>query len=232
LSCDTCSLKWLNRPLAFEDTSNRQYYIKLNGWTLNIKKRIFALTDTSSVRFWTGTDSVEFYVKGRQSYIRKVLKKHYRGRDGTDYYLADVPVKFRFNYADKCLMIPVSKTVKNMVEGVLTIIGIFLGVCSLVLLIIFFAFIRDLSRGLAFTDKNVKRLRLISLGLLIYPLLLFLLNLITRLIFNSYFTADVVLSSDVYGTLWKIILIGFVFYVLYRAFKTGKTLKDEHDLTV
>jgi len=231
-SCDTCSLKWLNRLLAFEDTSHIQYYIRLNGWTLKTKARVFTQADTSSVRFWDGPDSVEFYVKGKQSYLRKVLKKNYRGKDGTDYYLVDIPVKYRFSYKEKCLMIPISRNAKKTLDIVFVIIDIFWIVYAVLLVLEFFAFIYDLSKGMAFTDRNVKYLKMISLSLLIYPILLFLLNLVTRLIFNSYFTADVVLNSDVYSTLWKIIVIGFVFFVLFRAFKTGKALKEEHDLTV
>jgi hypothetical protein len=231
-ACDTCSLKWLNRPLGFEDTAHSQYYIKLNGWTLLTKTSVFTETNYDAIRFWGNPDSVEFYVRGNQPYIRKVLKKKYRVKDGTDYYLADIPVKFRFSYEDKCLMIPVSETVKRVLDIIFLCFGIFLMVFILMLFVKFIVFVFDLSKGKAFTDKNLKSLKFISLSLLIYPIFLLFLNLVTRLIFSNYFTPDVVLSSDTYATPWKIILLGFVFYVLYLAFKTGKALKDEHDLTV
>lgn len=230
MSCDTCSLNWINK-LSNTAGTHRQYYIVLDGWTLNLKKKVFTQTDTSHIQVWYGLDSVEFYVKDNQAYIRKVMKKTFGSKNDPDYYLTDIPVKFRFHDKDKSLMIPVSKAVKNTMDVIILVLGICLAVYLLWLVLEFFAFILDLSRGKVFTDKNIKSLRLIGVSLLIIPIILFLLNLLTRLIFNSYFTPDVVLSN-VYISLWKIIVVGFVFYVLYRAFKAGKALKDEHNLTV
>lgn len=230
LSCDTCSLRWINKTLG-EGITNKQYYIILNGWTLKLKNRVFTQRDTAFSHFWEGPDSVEFYVKGKQAYVRKVIKMNPDSKINSDYYLIDIPVKFRFHNSDKKLMIPVSKTVKQTLDIIFVAFDIFLAVYIITLFIRFFEFVWDLSKGKAFTDKNVNRLKTISLSLMLYPILLFLLNLLTRLIFNGYFTADVVLS-DVYIVLWKTILVGFVFYVLYRAFKAGKALQDEHDLTV
>jgi len=231
MDCDTCSLKWLKSSAGFNDDRHNQNYILLSGWTLNVKGN--ALTQTSNERshFWTGVDSVDFYIKNGQAYVRKVVKKNYLSKDGSNYSLVDVPVKFRYNTEHKCLMIPISATVKLTLDIIFLCFAFSLFGYIITLFLKCIAFISDLAKGRSFTEQNVKSLKFIGLSLMIYPLALLLLNLFTWLIFRNYFTTDVVLS-DVYITLWKIILIGFVFYVLYRAFKAGKALKDEHDLTV
>jgi len=102
----------------------------------------------------------------------------------------------------------------------------------LYLLSAFLKFIADLSKGYSFTDKNVNRLRLIAISLLVYPCVLFLLALLMRLIFYKYFILDVTLNQGLLKYSWKPLVLGIIFLVLYRAFRQGKLLKDEQDLTV
>lgn len=85
---------------------------------------------------------------------------------------------------------------------------------------------------LVFTDENIFRLQVLAYTLTGFPILLFLLTLLTRLIFSSYFTEDVVLNTARLYPLWITMHVGIIFLLLLNTFKQGKALKDEQDLTV
>jgi len=234
LACDTCSLKWFNKHV-FEtaDKSHILYYVKLPAWTLKIKKNTFTDTYNSSPYYTEDTDSVQFYVKDNQAYVRKLInKKLSLNSSYPPYRTVDIPVNFRYNTADKCLMIPISETTKNILNIAILMAAVIWLAYVLYLIIQFIKFIIDLSRGYAFTDDNITRLKLISLSLLIYPLVTLLFNILLKLIFHDYFSSDVILSNELLNVSWKIILLGIIFFMLYRAFKQGKALKDEQELTI
>jgi len=229
ISCDTCSLSWY---LHDDNIANRQYYIKLPGWGLKIRQKLHQSQD--SVQFSFDIDSVQFYVNHGQAFVRKIatISSPAQKKYEVKYHLVDEPVKFRYSQRDQCLMIMISESVKNALDitfGILSISGI---IYVLYLLRGFLDFILDLSKGLSFTDQNVKRLKVISLSLLIFPFSIFLLNLFIRLIFYSYFTKDVVINDNIWSSAWKTLVAGIVFYMLYKAFKQGKLLKEEQDFTV
>jgi hypothetical protein len=215
--CDTCT-KW-------DIPGIKQYYIKLAGWKLN---------RSTFVQY--SSDSVKFYVEHKQSYVRKaIVDKVSLKKDGTKDYLvheADIPVKFRYDSRENCIMIPISKTVRDILNPVMLVIGILITLYYFYLVAAFLNFIIDVSKGLSFTKKNIHRLRLIALSLLGFPALAFLLNLLMPVIFHSYFTEDVVFNIQSLNNDWKMMGIGIVFLLLFKAFRQGKILKDEQDLTV
>jgi hypothetical protein len=223
--CDTCSIQ-----LFFNGKHNEsqiRYGIKLLGWEVK---------EAKSGEFFS-TDSVVFHIEHNQAYLRKcaIVSPAIKNKDGSLFHkigMVDEPVKFRYDRRDQCLIIPVNKTVKNTMDVIFLGVGIGLASFFLALTGTFIVFIIDLSNGLAFTDKNILTLQRIAITLLVYPVATFLFNLLIRLIFNSYFTSDVVLKNDVWDGSWKIIALGIVFLMLWKAFKQGKRLKDEQDLTV
>ncbi|HEX4371785.1 MAG TPA: DUF2975 domain-containing protein [Puia sp.] len=215
--CDTCSSRMVHELGFFNDRTYTQYYIKLFGWKINESKLGF-----------TGRDSVLFHVVHGQSFIRKEVRFPQKHKIEP----VDIPVKFRYDQRDQCLLIPVSTTTKRIIDILIAIPGVILGFYMLFLIACFLKFILDLSKGLSFTDENVARLKLIAVSLLIYPVVIFLLNLLLKLIFHSYFTPDVVMKNDIWENSWKIMGIGIVFLTLWKAFRQGKILKDEQDLTV
>ncbi|WPU92333.1 DUF2975 domain-containing protein [Mucilaginibacter sabulilitoris] len=219
--CDTCSINHDKLDIP----GVKQYYIKLPGWKL--KKSTFVQFDL---------DSVKFYVEHKQSYVRKaVIDKVLLNKNGTKNYLvheADVPVKFRYDSRENCIMIPISKTARDIINPVMLIIVIIIALYFLYLIAAFLNFIIDVSKGLSFTKKNINRLRLIALSLLGFPVLAFLLNMLMPVIFHSYFTEDAVFNIQSLNNDWISMGIGIVFLLLFRAFKQGKILKDEQDLTV
>jgi len=224
ISCDTCTFKW-HIWHGFNDKANEHYYIKLMFWKIK---------NTESI-FWYA-DSVQFHVEHEQSFLRKVIMGSPKIKDkyGNFYHgrLVDVPVKFRYNSRDQSLLIPVSKSTKNIFDYVFGTVGIITAGYYFYLIGIFLSFIVDLSKGNAFTDKNIFRLKLITISLILLPVIVFLLNLLIKVLLHNYFTADVVMNYDMWKNVWKIIGLGLIFLLLYRAFRQGKILKDEQDLTV
>ncbi|WP_295669222.1 DUF2975 domain-containing protein [uncultured Mucilaginibacter sp.] len=231
LQCDTCSKKWLyDRVFNFKEHNDAKkygidhfrWYIKLPGWKLN------------DARWALGPDSIQFYAKGGQSFIRKIIVHRGKRKDTVVkiWNTVDQPVKFNYNHRDRAILIPCSRSAKHAVDIIIIIVNICLALYFLYLISGFLKFVLDLSKGLAFTGKNVRRLRLIGLSLLIYPVGIFALNYLIWLIFHNYFTEDVVLNGNLWTNNWKTIGVGIVFLALFKAFRQGKLLKDEQDLTV
>jgi len=219
--CDTCTM--LTGDFSYIPGS-KQFYIMLPGWRLK-----------DGYRDQYNLDSVNFFVEHNQSYVRKtVIDTIIKKKDGLNYqlHLADFPVKFRYNKEENALLIPVSESVKNRLTYICLACAIAVVLYFLYLIASFLKFIADLSKGLSFTDVNIRRLRLIAISLLCYPLLTIVLNLLVRFIFHSYFTDDVLFNFDIINNWWNIMGAGIVFLLLFKAFRQGKILKDEQDLTV
>lgn len=224
--CDTCTLKGVWNDLRSTRTiGNIQYYIKLPGWKIK-----------DATLPWFTNDSVKYYVDHKQAYIRKTIIdsviKTETPENRYKTHLANVPVKFIYLRREQCIAIPVNRSTKNIMDVVLIVFGILLAVYMLCLIGLFLKFVIDLSKGFAFTDINIARLKFMAISLLAYPLATYLINYGIRFLFSDYFTTDVVLSDDIWSMAWKTIVIGIVFLLLYRAFRQGKILKEEQDLTV
>jgi len=226
IECDTCTFKWAKNIEHFNGDTYRKYYLMLTGWNIDVRDK------------YSG-DSLRFHVEHGQSYVRKVVvDTSIKNKDGSTYnklHFADVPVKFRYydkHNGEGCLLIPVSRSVHNTVQVILVILAIAYILYLFYLIAAFLKLIVDLSKGLAFTVQNIKRLKLIAFSLLIFPVTMVLLNYLIKLIFYNYFTSDVVLDTDVWISSWKPIASGIIFLLLYRAFRQGKTLKEEQDLTI
>jgi|GEM_PF-663935 len=233
VSCDTCGSKWFwNQFNAEMKTGNSQSppvqrYISLLGWKLKATK----LNEVYHL------DSAVFHVEHNQAYVRKyaVISPLQKGKNDSVYYeygIVDKPVKFHFDPYDKSLLIPVSKTLMLTIYYISQ--GIALGWLVYVLIVvgIFIRFVIDISKGQAFTQKNLQALRLIAITFLVYPLVVFLFNLLLGLIFHSYFTEDVELNKATWNEAWKSVALGLVFLMLYRASRQGKKLKDEQEFTI
>ncbi len=83
-----------------------------------------------------------------------------------------------------------------------------------------------------FSRRNVIYLQILAYSLTCFPIFLFLLNLSMALIFNSYFTSDVILNTERLKPWFITMHIGFAFILVLNAFIHGKVLKDEQALTV
>jgi hypothetical protein len=233
VSCDTCGSKWFWSQFDAEMKTDEyrsspvQRYTSLLGWKLKATK--------DNILY--GPDSVLFHVEHKQAYVRKyaVISSLLKGKNDSVYYKygeVDEPVKFHFDPYDKSLLIPVSKTLMLTIYYISDAIAI-ISLCYFLFVAgIFIRFVIDISKGRAFTNKNLRALRLIAITFLLFPLIPFLFNLLLGLIFHSYFTEDVVLSNATWNQAWKSIAVGLTFLMLYKAFRQGKKLKDEQEFTV
>lgn len=214
--CESCSIFDNDRVKVQED------FIKFNWWLLDTVGKI---------------EPVKYYVKDGKPYLRKVickLKGVHKNSEDYDCKEVDVAVPFRYDTSsDKGLLIPAGKGTVRILNGVC------LGVSLLLFLFIlyyvvggFVKFLLEIARGTPFSDTNVLRLRIIAWSCLLLPISVFLLNLLMRLIFHQYFTADIKLSSEAWAFLWKGLVLSAIFGALYFAFRKGKELKEEQDLTV
>lgn len=226
--CDTCSLSWFRNTYMQEKNDKplkQLYYIQLPSWQINNKQK--------GDDWWT-KDSVQFYVEHDQTYIRKYVTYSPKSNESTrsQYQMVDVPVKFRYNTRQQCVMIPVSESVKKAVNIIFGILGIVLIGYILILIGGFIGLLMDLSKGLMFTDRNLRTLKRITITLFAIPIAALIFNLLLRLIFSSYLTSDVVIKIDVLNGYWKVLMIGVIFLMIYRAFRQGKKLREEQEFTI
>jgi len=215
--CTTCGIRYEPNSKPHFLTLNKpvQNYILLLDWKIKQPKGK-----------WYG-DSSQYYVDDKgQSYLRKTITNK-------SSYPDDIAVPFRYNAKYNCLMIPVQLSTKQNVQILLIITALLLSLYILFFIIGgFVKFLLDISRGETFTLMNVRRLKIIAFSLIVYPVLILIVDLSMPLIFHSYFTSDVTLSISNWSALCIFLFIGLVFLLLYKAFRTGKRIKEEQDLTV
>lgn len=216
--CDTC----LTMSSLSGAGGVKEYLVMLRWWKLD-----------------TGThhEPRVYFVKNGQSLLRKTNCKLIGTDDQQhsryDCSQVDVPVSFRYDKKEAGILIPVSKQVLDVFKPVFII---FLGGATMVSLYYtitaFLQVLMDIRNGDPFSVGNVKRLKFLTIFCFAAPTLLFLLNLLMRVVFYRYFTEDIKLSAEAWQIFWKPFALGLIFAALYSAFKRGKQLKEEQDLTI
>ncbi len=223
--CDTCSIKYNENSwphFMTYDKPTRCYFV-LFGWKLKSMP--------------PGEDSLQFHVEHGQAYLRKlVIDSAHRNKDGSVEqigHLHDVEVSFGYNRQHGCITIPIKPGTKNILDKLIIGLSI-VGVVYYAIFVLggFIRFLIDVARGRTFTEKNIRLLKVIGISVIALPTLIFLLNLGMPLIFGAYFTDDVVLSEKSWDGIWKWLITGIAFLLLYKAFKNGKKIKDEQDLVI
>lgn len=214
--CESCSI-WDDDKLKI-----KEHFISLSWWTL----------DTVGE-----SRPVQYYVKDGKAYLRKEICKQIHSADkNNEVYNCkqmDTAVPFRYDTQTKSMLIPVDKQTVNLLNTVLIFLGVLLVLYILYYLVGgFIKFLLEIAAGTPFSDRNIGRLKRIMLSLLLVPLVAFALNLFIRLVFYKYFTADIKLSEVAWSGLWKPVVLSAIFAALYLAFKQGKKLKEEQDLTI
>lgn len=216
--CDTC----LSMNGFFKSEGLKEYLIMLRWWELD-----------------TGTHDEPrvYFVKNGQSLLRKTSCKLLGTDDQQhsryDCSQVDVPVSFRYDKKEAGIMIPVSKQVLDVFKPVFMIFV--WGATMVYLYYMITAFLQvlmDIRNGDPFSVGNVKRLKFLTVFCFAAPTILFLLNLLMRVVFYRYFTEDIKLSAEAWQIFWKPFALGLIFAALYSAFKRGKQLKEEQDLTI
>ncbi|MES2828135.1 MAG: DUF2975 domain-containing protein [Bacteroidota bacterium] len=224
MRCDTCSL----RNSFGQRGAKKEYFISFRDWKLDTTRS-------------EGFIPVIYFVKDGQAYLRKTLcekdnRKQSKKYTGTNYICKekDIALPFRVDSGTKSMLIPVNKLTYDIaVPGLFAIYLLFFIYFVYFVIGGFVKFLAEIAQGTPFSEKNVKRLRFITLNLILLPLGLFLINLVViPLVFHSYFTPDVKLDADSWNGLWKPGVLCIIFAALYVAFKKGKQLKEDNDLTV
>jgi hypothetical protein len=200
------------------------YLISFGDWKL----------DTTGGEFFI---PLIYFVKEGKSYLRKTIcKKKSQSKWGSNFTCIekDFAIPFRIDTQRKNIMVPVSETTFKIAR--IIVIG------TTILVFIYFVYfviggfikvLAEIAQGTPFSERNVKRLRFIALNLLFIPLGVFLISvLLVPLVFHSYFTSDIRLDAESWKSLGKPAILCLIFAALYRAFKKGKQLKEENDLTV
>ena len=94
----------------------------------------------------------------------------------------------------------------------------------------------DVSLGhCVFIDKNIKRMKYISLGFILMPFLELLVYISDKIFIQTYLQIqelNIVPEFGLSTISWEYILIGMLFYVMIDIFKKGISLQQENDLTI
>lgn len=218
--CENCNFHDFDQSYD----KNRDYLISFGDWKLDTRQDEIHRT-------------VIYYVKNHRSYLRKTfckIKSRSKWGSNFDCIEKDIAVPFRIDNYNKNIMVPVSATTFKIARG----IGISLTVLFFIYFVYFIIggfikFLAEIAQGTPFSERNVNRLKFITLNLLFIPLGAFLINaLVIPLVFHNYFTPDIVLDNESWKSLFKPAILCLIFAALYRAFRKGKQLKEENDLTV
>ncbi|MET4546739.1 hypothetical protein ABIE26_004077 [Pedobacter africanus] len=216
--CDTCKTFFG----FFDQKTEMDYLIRLKWWQLDTGAR---------------NNPTIYYVKNGQSFLRKgICKLKKVDQNKISEFTcreADVPVPFRYDKEKQNMMIPVTKITLDIVKPIFAVLGIGLSLFYIsFMLVSFFKMLLDICKGDPFSEMNLIRLRNLMLGCFLPPIIGFSLNLLLRLVFYNYFTPDIRLSPEAWKGFAEPFAIGIIFATLYIAFKKGKQLKEEHDLTI
>jgi len=228
--CDHCEILALPGDhdaflLKHPSENTIQFSIRLLDWTIDEFPK------------WQTGDTVVFYRKKGQGYLRTTCnnsKQLYRvnAKLVTNMHIIDRAVPFGYNAAANCITIPTDQRIWYFLAYLLRGLSILSIGFAVILMFNFILFCIDVLRGNTFVPRNFKRLKLIAISLIVYPLCMLVIDLAMPIIFSRYYTAGIVFKAAS-SIKWLIILAaGLLFYVFYRVFSAGQNLKREHDLVI
>lgn len=220
--CDSCISPVLQSPDERARLTKYDYLIRLNWWKLN--------------KGDAGEDKVLYYVKNGQSYLRANSCKEIKSKDKNGKHFVceekDTPVAFRIDENTGTVMMPATptlvKSLKPLSVSLLLLLAVY---CMYFIIGNFVKFLIEIAQGNPFSEKNLSRLKVITLSLFYIPVAFISLNFLLYLIFHRYFSEDIVLDIDGW-MVFKYCVLYLIFAALLAAFKKGKQLKEENDLTV
>lgn len=149
------------------------------------------------------------------------------------YERKQIPV--RFNKSKDTILIPMSRAQYNVLSPIvsllpLLLIGIFfyflVGLPAVVLI--------NISKGKAFSEKNIAMLNTSTMAMLVYTLVAIFIPYIIRLAFQSRIPGDftqVSFADAIFDNLGNIIVC-IAFFLITKAFKRGYKLQEDQDLTI
>lgn len=206
-----------NKP-RIENAPKDLHYLSLQGYSLPKETKFFIQNGTYNLAYLK-VDSV------KKSHDETWRYGHYERKQ----------IRIRYSAEEMLLLIPVSAQLYK----VLSIAGLFAS-CFLVAAGIYFflgfplQILINISRGRAFDDKNVRRLNLMALVLLILTLGSILSPYILRLCFWKMIPNDFIFPGiwSKVNDRFELFIAVVVLFITGKAFQKGNKLQKEQDLTI
>ncbi|MBK8088212.1 MAG: DUF2975 domain-containing protein [Chitinophagaceae bacterium] len=181
---------------------------------------------------------VKFFIEGNQYKLMYVAwdtlsKKGEPLRRLGTYKSLTIPI--RYSAKEREIYIPITKTQYFVASVTMSIAAFLLLVLSLFVMFGYpIQFLVRISKGKAFTEKNINGLKAITVLMFVYLIFSILLPFLIRFIFSK-FIHPLFKPLSVYQLLSDKIVILFVLtivFAIYLAFKKGYKLQQEQELTV
>ncbi len=203
----------INKELEKE----KLYYFKLSGYELK----------DYNTQFYIADDKYHLaYVKWDKQAANKLNKQgHYESKQ----------IKVRYASERKSILIPISKKTYTILNVTIWAFGFLTG--ALILYFFFGLPIRlliNISKGRAFTERNIQMLNQISLFAFIISFFAILSPYIFRVIFWQFIPGDFKMESILQkiSDNLVVLIIAVITFIIAKAFKKGYILQYEQDLTI
>lgn len=210
---------YLNDSLTAEQVKEKNYYFGLNGYSLkDFNTKFFIKNEKINLAFvkWDST-----------------IKRKYDSTKKGHYEHKQIGVRFAIDR--KQLLIPISKSNYDILKAgfySLLILNIFLSIYFFIGSPI--QILINISRGRAFTDKNINLLSGITIVTFIYASINIFAPHIFRLLFWKKIPQDFQLApffNNLMENLWPFFICIILFFIT-KAFKRGYKLQEEQALTI
>lgn len=191
-----------------------------------------------SLRNYTLEENGKFFVQNGAYYLAVVvwdsIKTGSISNNMNGHYMRkQIPIMYSEN--EKKIYIPVSKAAYTFTNVLLNVWGFFLLVFSILIILIIPIFILiSISRGNAFTSRNIFGLKILSYSFLFITVLKISEPFILHSIFKSRIPSELQRMSfrQILNDSSTFIIISIIVFVILKAFQKGYKLQQEQDLTV
>lgn len=205
----------VNKELGKE----RLYYFALSGYELkDYNSQFYIKDDTYNL----------VYVK-----FDTLIKRKYDSTERGHFESKQIKVRYASNY--KAILIPVTKTTHTILNYIIWVFAFITGA----IIIYFFMglpiqILINISKGKAFTEKNIYMLKQISWVALIISILTIISPYIFRLICWKMIPEDFVLQPFINRIIQNlpVLFMVLVTFLIAKAFKKGYKLQQYEDLTI
>ncbi|MGJ7030536.1 DUF2975 domain-containing protein [Niabella hirudinis] len=172
--------------------------------------------------------TVMYYVSNKQAYVNAF--DYSQNKQGTR---KSREVSFKYDPKHKQILIPVNGSQYKAIRISFIIFAvIYISLTYLFVIEGVIKFLLSVARGVVFTEKNIRRLKMMAFVSFFVPLSFLALNYFYKFIFHNYFNEYVVFKTELFYDQIKYFGIPLICFLLYKAFNKGYKLQRENDLTV
>lgn len=173
--------------------------------------------------------TVMYYVENKQAHLN--VFDYTQNKWGTR---KSKMVPFKYDPKNKQILIPITES-KYQTIRILFIFSAFVLLFPLYLFVIvggILKFLLSVARGEVFTEKNIRRLKVVAFASFIMPLSSLIINYSYKFIFHKYFNEYIAFKIEFLQDQIKYFAIALICFLLYKAFNRGYKLQQENDFTV